>query len=70
MIVETDLDFLERLEAEIKTIFLYLDNILLELDDLGDRLLQNKLTLKEFTRLDKIKNVLHQTKILMESLND
>jgi len=42
----------------------------LELDDLGDKLLQNKLTLQEFTKLDKIKNVLYQTKTLMESLDD
>ena len=69
-IVETDLRFLERLEAEVKAIFHYLNEVLLELDDLGDKLIYNKLTLKEFARLDKIKNVLSQTKALMESLND
>jgi len=69
-IVETDLRFLERLEAEVKAIFYYLNEVLLELDDLGDKLIYNKLTLKEFARLDKIKNVLSQTKALMESLND
>ena len=69
-IVETDLRFLEGLEAEVKAIFHYLNEVLLELDDLGDKLIYNKLTLKEFARLDKIKNVLSQTKALMESLND
>ena len=70
MIVETDTEFLEELELVIKAIFQHLDNVLFELDNLGDKLLQNKLTLKEFTRLDKIKNVLNQTKALMESLDD
>ena len=70
MIVETDTEFLEELELVIKAIFQHLDDVLFELDDLGDKLLQNKLTLKEFTRLDKIKSVLNQTKALMESLDD
>ena len=70
MIVETDTEFLEELELVIKAIFQHLDNVLFELDNLGDKLLQNKLTLKEFTRLDKIKSVLNQTKALMESLDD
>ena len=70
VIVETDTEFLEKLELVIKAIFQHLDNVLFELDDLGDKLLQNKLTLKEFTRLDKIKSVLNQTKALMESLDD
>jgi len=68
--VKTDLEFLERLESEVKIILDYLNEVLLELDDLGDNLILNKLTLKEFARLDKIKNVLGQTKALMESLND
>ena len=70
VIVETDTEFLEELELVIKAIFQHLDNVLFELDNLGDKLLQNKLTLKEFTRLDKIKSVLNQTKALMESLDD
>lgn len=68
--MKTDLEFLERLESEVKIILDYLNEVLLELDDLGDNLILNKLTLKEFARLDKIKNVLGQTKALMESLND
>ena len=70
MIIETDTEFLEKLELVIKAIFQHLDNVLFELDNLGDKLLQNKLTLKEFTRLDRIKSVLNQTKALMESLDD
>jgi len=69
-IVETDLEFLEELESTAKTISQYLNSVLLELDDLGDKLLENKLTLQEFARLDKIKSVLNQTKALMESLDD
>ena len=69
-IVETDLEFLEELESTAKTISQYLNSVLLELDDLGDKLLKNKLTLQEFARLDKIKSVLNQTKALMESLDD
>jgi len=69
-VVETDLKFLEELELTAKSISQYLNNILLELDDLGDKLLKNKLTLQEFTKLDKIRSVLNQTKILMESLEE
>ena len=69
-IVETDLEFLEELESTAKTISQYLNSVLLELDDLGDKLLKNKLTLQEFARLNKIKSVLNQTKALMESLDD
>jgi len=69
-IVETDLKFLEELESTAKTISQYLNSVLLELDDLGDKLLKNKLTLQEFARLNKIKSVLNQTKALMESLDD
>ena len=69
-IVETDLESLEELESTAKTISQYLNSVLLELDDLGDKLLENKLTLQEFARLNKIKSVLNQTKALMESLDD
>ena len=69
-IVETDLESLEELESTAKTISQYLNSVLLELDDLGDKLLKNKLTLQEFARLNKIKSVLNQTKALMESLDD
>jgi len=68
--IKTDLEFLEELELIVKSISHHLHDILLELDDLGDKLLRNELSLQEFIKLDKIRSVLNQTKILMESLEE